>query len=198
MLYKDEVMTKIIRREPIKPLCIQGRSMVEKFGIGVIAVAGASSSLVSISDKVIPMENYLPKDVSEAVRSMVPPPPKLEEYKPPRRRMFYGVRGLKKIRVAGFKLVASYEGEGRFELDLSDNPRIVERAQARMIAHVVMSLRRPADPIPVSELAERINESFKDRGFEAFVKPVPPDLASVDGLDVVWVLNRLRNSLFHQ
>ena len=198
MLYKDDVMTRIIRREPIKPLCMQGKSMVERCGIGVIAVAGASSSLISIADRVILMESYLPKDVTTSARSMAPPPPKLEEYEPPKRRVFYGVKGLRKIKVMGFKLVASYDDGGRFELDLSDNPRIVEKAQAKMIAHVIMSLRKPADPIFVDELAEHVNESFRDKGFEAFVKPVPPDLASVDGLDVVWALNRLRNSSFSQ
>ena len=197
LLYKDEVMNRIIREEPIKPLCMQGRSIISKCGIGIIAVAGASSSLISAADRIIIMENYLPREITEQARRYAPETSMIE-YKPPRKRVFYGIRGLKKIRVSGFKLIARYENGESFELDVSNNPRIVEKGQVNFIAHVLMSLRKPSEPMYVRELIEWINSAIKDKGFEAFVKPVPPDLALVDGIDVIWVLNRLRNASFSQ
>ncbi len=197
LLYKDEAMTRIIREEPIKPLSMQGEAMVSRCGIGIVAVAGASSALVSAADKVILMENYVPREITEEARRIAPPISVIE-YKPPRKRVFYGIRGLRKVKLRGFKLIARYENGESFELDLSNNPRIVEKAQANLIAHIVASLRKPDEPMYVSELVRWVNLTLRERGFEAFVKPVTPDLALVDGIDVVWTLNRLRNASFSQ
>ncbi|HDD66227.1 MAG TPA: ATP-binding protein, partial [Nitrososphaeria archaeon] len=176
---------------------MQGEAMVSRCGIGMVAVAGASSALVSAADKVILMENYVPREITEEARRIAPPISVIE-YKPPRKRVFYGIRGLRKVKLRGFKLIARYENGESFELDLSNNPRIVEKAQANLIAHIVASLGKPDEPMYVSELVRWVNLTLRERGFEAFVKPVTPDLALVDGIDVVWTLNRLRNASFSQ
>jgi len=196
LLYKDEVMAKIIRREPITPLSSQGRSIIEKTGIGIIAVAGASSSLIQNANEVILMENYEPIRITEEAKQYVIEPINEAEYKPPKRRIFYGIRGLRKVKAVGFKLMAKYEDGTVFELDLSRYPRIVEKGQVALIAHALMNLKRPTKPMYVSELVKHVNKLFKERGFQAFADPVPPDLTAIDGFDLAWVLNRLHNASF--
>ena len=195
LLFKDELMSKIIKEEPIKPLCMQIKDLIRKTGIGVVLVSSASSTYLNIADNIVLMERYIPKDITSNVK---PSSTCLQhlEFKPPRNRIFYGIKGLKRIRSRGFKIVAEYEDNTRFELDLTYYPRVVEKGQVKLITNIIKHLVKPQKPLKVPEIIRYINEVLDSRGFEAFIKPVPPDLTWVDGFDVVWVLNRLYNAVF--
>lgn len=198
LLYRDEGMEAIIREEPIRPLCLQVRDLVRRTGASVVAVASASSSLLGQADRVVLMENYVPRDVTAEARRLAGGRGRQLDYRPPRARLFHGIRGLRRVRAKGFKLVAEYDDGVKFELDLAGYPRLVEKAQVNAIACIVARLRRLERPVGVRELADRINDALSSRGFSAFADPVPPDLALVDGFDVVWVLNRMYNAVFSQ
>ena len=144
------------------------------------------------------MEDYRPKDVTEKVKETLRDPQASDKYNRPRRRIFLGIRGLIKVKTSGFKISAKYQDGTVFELDLTNNPRIVEKTQVNMIARIIESLKRPERSMHVKELAQWIDESFKEKGFKAFSNPVPPDLAAVAGIDVAWTLNRLYNASFYQ
>jgi len=196
LLYKDAVMAKIIKREPITPLSSQGRSIVKKMRLGILVIAGASSSLIQAADEIVLMENYRPVRITDEARERITRPISEVEYKPPRRRIFYGIRGLRKVKVSGFKLTARYDDGTVFELDLARYPRIVEKGQINLIAHVLTVLKKPTKPMYVDELIEHFNKLLKERGFQAFADPVPPDLTIIDGFDLIWVLNRIYNASF--
>lgn len=198
LLYKDEEMSSIIRREPIKPLSTQVEDFIRKTGIGVIAIASASSALLRPADKIILVEEYLPRDITMEAKKILEPLETRREYHPPKTRMFHGIRGLRKIRSRGYKLVAVYDDNTRFELDLVQHPRIVEKTQVNFIAHVLRKIKNMEKPLSTRRLIEYINELFKNKGFKAFSNPVPPDLARVDGFDILWVLNRMYNAVFKQ
>ena len=193
LLFKDRVMEEIIVKEPIRPLCLQVKSLVEKTGIGIVVVASASSSFLGSANKVILMEDYVPKDITSKVKKMTNTVRELE-YKLPRNRVFHGIRGLRKVKAKGYKIVAEYNDGTVFELDLAYYPRIVEKGQVKFIAQIVKKLSRPRKPLPIPRLVDYINRLIGEKGFKAFVDLIPPDLTMVDGFDVVWVLNRLYNS----
>ncbi len=193
LLFKDKVMEKIIVKEPIRPLCLQVRSLVEKTGIGVVVIASASSSFLGSADKVILMEDYVPKDITSKVKKMTNTVRGLK-YKLPRNRMFHGIRGLRKVRAKDYKIVAEYNDGTVFELDLAYYPRIVEKGQIKFIAQIVKKLSKPRKPLPIPRLVDYINRLIHEKGFKAFVDLIPPDLTMVDGFDAIWVLNRLYNS----
>ena len=193
LLFKDKVMEEIIVKEPIRPLCLQVKSLVKKTGIGVVVIASASSSFLGSADKVILMEDYVPKNITSKVKKMTNTVRELE-YKLPRNRMFHGIRRLRKVRAKDYKIVAEYNDGTVFELDLAYYPRIVEKGQVKFIAQIVKKLSKPRKPLPIPRLVDYINRLIHEKGFKAFVDLIPPDLTMVDGFDVVWVLNRLYNS----
>ena len=195
LLFKDEIMRKVITKEPIRPLNLQIRDLVNKTKVGMVIITSASSSFLDIADKVILMENYVPKDITIYVRKYVTPKIELR-YRLPRNRLFHGVRGLRKISSKGYKIVAEYSDGVRFELDLAYYPRIVEESQVKFISCIIRRLAHLRKPMSIPKLINYINKLVNDKGFSAFTYPVPPDLTSTDGFDVLWVLNRLYNAVF--
>ena len=195
LLFKDNVMAKIITKEPIRPLCLQVRDLVRKTKASVIIVASASSSFLGVADKIILMEDYIPRDITPKVKENVPHKIELD-YKLPKNRIFHGIKGLRRIRAKGYKIAAEYIDGVKFELDLSYYPRIVEKGQVKFIAHIVEKISQLKRPMSIHELINYINKLIYEKGFSGFVHPVPPDLTIVDGFDVIWVLNRLYNTVF--
>ncbi|HIQ02995.1 MAG TPA: ATP-binding protein [Desulfurococcales archaeon] len=199
LLYKDNTMSKIIRKEPIKPLSLQIKDIIRKANLGVVVITSASSTFINHADKVILMENYLPIDITEHVKSQRDSElQKTLHYKLPRKRLFYGIKGLEKVRVRGFKITTKYSDGTIFELDLTYYPRVVEKGQVKFIAHVIEKLSNLKKPMEIRKLIDYVNRLVFERGFSVFAKPVPPDLTVADGFDVVWTLNRMYNAIFIQ
>ncbi len=201
LLYKDVFMSRLLSDDPIRTLSSQVRSMVRVTGVSVIAVASATSTLLGEADNALLMRNYLPHDASrEACEARRHSSTLRTRYEPPRRRVYAGIKGLVKVKASSFKIVAEYEDRLKFELSLRDNPRIVEEGQVKLLAYAVSRLAGMREEVPVDTLIKRVNESLRREGFKAFAPAthVPPDLTWVDGIDVVWVLNRLPRAVFKQ
>ncbi len=187
MMYKDEGMEKIIRKESIRVLSHFIRKMSEKAKCNVILIMSSSSSFFSCSDRVILMEEYEPKDVTKEAKE-ISGLCREEEFKLPKRRIFLGLSGPKKIKAKGFKLVIDYPF-GKFELDLGRFERIVESGQVRTIAKILARINQYRG-MEMGEIARKIDEEI-GKGFQSFCDRVPPDLTAVSGFDVIWTLNRL-------
>jgi len=197
LLYKDEIMSKIIPNDPIKPLHYQVREIIGRTNTGIVIVASASSAFINVANNVVLMENYVPKDITSNVKKYGTGELKRTEFSFPRRRVFHGIKGLKKIRARGFKIVAEYDNGVKHELDLTYYPRIVEKGQVNLIAYIIRKLSKVKEPIMVRELVDCVNKMLEEDFFK-IVKPTPPDLTMVDGFDVVWVLNRMYSAVFYQ
>jgi len=199
LLYKDDLMKRIIVREPIKPLCYQARDLIEKTGTSIVVVSSASAAFLNIADKIILMDNYIPVDITSKVKELIRKENSdFIEYSLPKRRLFCGIKNLRKIKARGYKIYAKYIDGQEFELDLSYNPRIVEKGQVKLIAHIIKKLSKLKKPMYVKDMVKLIDNLLIKDGFSAFVNPVPPDLTIVDGFDVVWTLNRFYKAVFIQ
>ena len=194
LLYKDKIMETLIERDPIKPLCSQVKSMLEKTGIGLAIIAGASSAYLNQADHVILMENFKPKEITKQAKQQTIQAIKQIEYKPPKPRKYHGIKGLVKLKAKEFKLIATYKDGTKQELDLKQNPRIVEQGQVRLIAHIINQIKKPKTPQTIPQLKTTIKQKLKT--FKNITKPVPPNLTIADPIDVIWVLNRLYNVIF--
>jgi len=193
LLYKDNVMEKILRYEPIKSLDKQAKSLIEKTGANLVIVSSASSTYLGLADTIIVMENYIPRLLDKPLkitRSTT------IDYVVPRKRIFRCVKDLQRIKARGYKIIAKYRDGIVYEVDLRRNKRIVEKGQVKMIAKIIEFITKNYNDILVEKLIIEINNLFKERGFRAFVKNPPPDLTWVDPVDAIWVLNRLYNSIF--
>ncbi len=187
MMYKDEGMEKIIRKESIRVLSSFVRSMSERSNCNVILIMSSSSSFFYCSDCVVLMEEYSPKEVTENAKKVAIPTKQLE-FKLPRNRIFSGLKGPRKIKAKGFKLVIDYPF-GKFELDLKRFERIVESGQVKTIAKILRRIKS-YEGMSMREISEKIDEEM-EKGFSSFCDRIPPDLTEISGFDVIWTLNRL-------
>ena len=195
-LFKDHVMQKILKNDPIKPLSQQIRDFIEKTGTSIILVMSSSSIFLNKADTIILMENYKPRIIDSFRTSHEEP---IEtQYSKPLLRKFSGIKGLVKIKQRGKKLFFKYRDKHVFELDLGYNPRIIEEGQVKTIKYVIKWLINRRRPKSCKEIIEEIDNMLINVGFKAIANPVPPDLAWVSGIDVVWVLNRIDNAMFKQ
>jgi len=194
LLYKDKIMETLIERDPIKPLCSQVKSMLEKTGIGLVIIAGASSAYLNQADHVILMENFRPKEITKQAKQQTIQAIRQIEYKLPKPRKYHGIKGLVKLKAKEFKLVATYKDRTKQELDLRQNPRIIEQGQVKLIAHIINQIKKPKTPQTIPQLKATIKQKLKT--FKNITQPVPPNLTIVDPIDVIWILNRLYNVVF--
>ncbi len=69
-MIKDERMEALIEKEPIMPFVERISEMKERFGISTIIVAGGAGEYLNVADRVILMEDFLPKDVMDKVEKL--------------------------------------------------------------------------------------------------------------------------------
>lgn len=70
-MIRDELMQLVIHpdKEPITPFIELIRPLYEQMNVSTILVAGSSGSYFYVADTVIQMDSYVPKDITEEVRS---------------------------------------------------------------------------------------------------------------------------------
>jgi len=195
LLYKDSLMAEIVKKEPIRPLINQLRDIVRKTNTGFVGVVSASSAPLAVADNVILMENYVPKDITENVRESLKGIVKELSFKGVRQRVFAGIRGFKKAKAKDYKIIVHYSDNLKFEIDLRNNLRIVEKGQVKTIAHLINLIAKENIHGKVADIVHYVHEVLS-KGFSNVAKPTPPDLTFVNGFDVVWVLNRLYRARF--
>ncbi|WFO74601.1 ABC-ATPase domain-containing protein [Desulfurococcaceae archaeon MEX13E-LK6-19] len=198
LLFKDHVMAKIIRLEPIKPLSVQAKSFYNKTKCSLVVIASASSAFIPAADKIIVMENFEPRDITMEAKKFFQETSIEAGYNPPRRRVFHGIKGVKKVKARGYKIKITYVNGEQFELDLNGYDRIVETGQVKMIAQIIEYFAKNNVKYSSRELIEYIDKTLEEKGFKAFTRPIPPDLTMVSGFDVYWVLNRIPRAVFKQ
>ena len=67
-MIRDKVMRKIVPDEPIIPFTDRIEELNKNCGISIIIVIGGSAEYLAYADTVVLMEDYEPKDITEAVR----------------------------------------------------------------------------------------------------------------------------------
>ncbi len=70
-MIRDELMQRVVNRasEPITPFVDRIREIYEKYGISTILVAGSSGSYFHKADKILQMDCYEPKDITEFAKA---------------------------------------------------------------------------------------------------------------------------------
>jgi len=192
LLYKDDVMKDLLKDDPIITLDSVVKPMNRVLGVSTAAVVSASASFLKCSDTIILMRKYLPQHLNEGMGLGAC---KESGVKGPHERIYEGISNLKRVKALGMKIIAEYFDGVRFEVDLSRNPRIVEAGQAKLIAKAISELSGMKQSMRMAELIDKLRSELRSKGFRAFYRgfDVPPDLAWVDPLDIVWIINRLRN-----
>lgn len=186
MLYSDPLAKKLSRWRTTTPIAELAGSMREH-GISLIIVSSGSSQLTAVADKVILMEAYRPKDVTDEAKALIGLQPEERTYRPPRPRVVAWFEPLEKPRVAAGRLQAR---NLRVPVDLVLNPHLVEEGQMITVAHLLAraSIIRGRG---VKEVAEVVDELMREGPAKVFGDRGGPTYSEVRGLDVVYALNRL-------
>lgn len=73
-------MQQVIHRnmEPITPFIERMREMYEKFGTSTVLVAGSSGAYFQVADRIVQMDHYVPKDITEFAKKAALKYPGLE------------------------------------------------------------------------------------------------------------------------
>jgi len=200
LLIRDARMQHLVQKETITPLIDRVRELYEKLGVSTILVVGGSGDYLDVADRVILMEDYLPRDATVAAREVAralptnralgdPVHPLAVTPRCPLPESFDPRRGRKeKVRAKGLREIVF--GTQVIELDALE--QLADDAQARAIGAMLRRMGKLADgSTPLKELAERVLREVEERGLYA-LEP-SPELALPRLFELVGAANRLRS-----
>lgn len=158
LLVRDERMQSLIRQEPITPLVSKVQALYQERGTSTIIVVGGLGDWLSVADRVIGMESYVPRDLTEEAESPVQEYPRVVVQEQvygsfPKRSLTYPdtVTHAKTpyAKTRGFIILpATYPikdpSESDAGIDVSSLDQLVESGQTKLIAHTIPRLAREA------------------------------------------------------
>src|SRR5699024_7650360 len=139
-MIRDERMRRLIpaEHEPITPFVERIRPLHTELGVSTVLVAGGSGAFFDVADHVIALQEYVPRDVTEAARALAgtAPPADTAVFGPALAR----IPAAGTLRPAGKTKPAAARGRdtirfGREHSDLSALSQLVDPAQTTAIAH---------------------------------------------------------------
>lgn len=71
LLVRDERMQALVRNEPITPLVSKVRALYSEHGVSTIIVVGGLGDWLSVADRVVGMESYIPEDLTQLAKDLV-------------------------------------------------------------------------------------------------------------------------------
>jgi predicted ABC-class ATPase len=211
-MIRDEPMRRLLRpgQEPITPFLERVRDLHRSRGVSTVLVIGGSGEYFRVADRVILMDHYRPRDVTEEARGIISD---IDEatghavssetgsdiFAPKGERRLrlgrYGHGDRIKVKAVGTRrLVVDRE-----EVDLESCDQLVSPAQVRTLAEFLTRILEGQRDLPdvsrgfhLSELVNAFMEVTKERGLDGISRFRRPDLAAVRLADVAAMVNRLR------
>jgi predicted ABC-class ATPase len=206
-MIRDERMRRMVpgRREPITPFIDHVRSLHRDHGVSSVLVVGGAGDYLDVADCVVCMEEYRPQDATRRAREIaaaLPRPPASAERGPdwirpvarrPAPRSFDPRRGRRSERVRS-RGTRSIEF-GSEEVDVSFISQIVDPAQCRFIADVLLQFSRGLcdGERDVATLVEAIEQRVAEEGIASVTEATFGDRALARRFEVAAALNRLRS-----
>ena len=192
-------------REPITPYIDRVRQLWETRSVSSVLVVGGAGDYLDVADRVIRMDAYQPRDVTDRAREVAAARP-LGEAEPrapddwppaaPRVPLPDGLdprRGRRPERVRAVR-TRSIE-YGREEIDVSLQYQIVDPAQCRMIGDALLRIARGLcdGRRDLPAILAALDAAIRADGLEALAEPGFGDRAYARTLEIAAALNRLRS-----
>jgi len=200
LLIRDARMQALVRRETIVPLVDRVRGMSDELGVSTLLVLGGSGDYLDVADRVLLLEDYLPRDESELAARIASErptgrgtgedvPPLAVTLRCPLPSSFDARRGRKdKVKSRGLRELLF----GEETVDLSSLEQLVDDSQARAIGVLMKELRRAAaEERPLAEVLEGVLRDATVEGLYA-MDPLP-ELAMPRLYELAGAVNRLRS-----
>ncbi|BDZ84809.1 ATPase [Claveliimonas bilis] len=215
-MVRDALMQSVIAREqePITPFIEQARKLYEEKGISVILVAGSSGAYFYIADKIIQMDTYRAKDITEQVRTICSQNAKEQSFMEMHRKETENTLKwekmsrhprLGKIEKKHGQIKIKQFGKDSFSLgkdtvELKYVEQITDGEQTAALSYAlknVIDKMETGNKKSLEELAEELWSEMEKKGLVSLVKGsyVPVSLAMTRKQELYACLNRYRG--FH-
>ena len=214
-MLRDDFMQEVINREkePITPFLERARDLYEKAGVSTILVAGSSGAFFYIADQILQMDNYLPVDITEKVKTLclkhkaprTQAPgfqiPDFHRTLPPFRREASDMsrRGGRGNRSQHEHMKAKVFGKDSFSLnketiDLRYVEQLADSEQTCALAYLLRyALEQSEANLTVQETVQHLTDLLTDKGWAPFCSSyVPCGLAKPRVQEIYACLNRFR------
>ena len=210
-MIRDHRMQELVakEKEPITPFIDKVRLLYADEGVSTILVVGGSGDYFDVADIVIMMDEYRPRDVTDAAKAIAGK--YRSERSPEGGRAFGGIthripversfdasRGRRdvKISVKGRSSIVF----GRHTIDLSAVEQIVSGSQTNAIADAIIYVRdRYMDRSrSLREIVDALESDFDEKGLDVLSRRHMGNYARPRGLEIAAAINRLREMRMEQ
>eukprot|EP00178_Gracilaria_changii_P028313 TRINITY_DN988_c0_g1_i1.p1 TRINITY_DN988_c0_g1~~TRINITY_DN988_c0_g1_i1.p1 ORF type:complete len:623 (-),score=76.21 TRINITY_DN988_c0_g1_i1:1109-2977(-) len=206
-MIRDHRMQELVpdTKEPITPMIKRIRTLHEKEGISTILVVGAAGDYFAVSDLVLMMDSYSPKNVTEAAKQIASKGPAITNLslshpdifkrRRKRRASRSSLRGFlqsKRIQVKERTVIHF----GTTNIDLSAVSQIVEKSQTRAIAAMLDRICEvdELENEDITSAIEKLENDIDQDGIDTINSQghLLGNYARPRGLEVQAALNRIR------
>ena len=203
LLIRDSRMRELVaaEREPITPLVDRITALFRQRGVSTVMVMGGSGDYLDVADRVLLMDAYHLRDVTEQARRVVADQPRplteLEDFAAPRQRVPDPApprtrRGPVRTRAQGTSTLIL----DREDIDISDVGGVTDPGQAEAIAYALRALleQRFDGVSPLRECLDDLEALLDDEGLDALTdeRERPAFLVRPRMVDVGAAVSRYR------
>ena len=203
LLIRDSRMRELVaaEREPITPLVDRITALFRQRGVSTVMVMGGSGDYLDVADRVLLMDAYHLRDVTEQARRVVADQPRplteLEDFAAPRQRVPEPApprtrRGPVRTRAQGTSTLIL----DREDIDISDVGGVTDPGQAEAIAYALRALleQRFDGVSPLRECLDDLEALLNDEGLDALTdeRERPAFLVRPRMVDVGAAVSRYR------
>ncbi len=203
LLIRDSRMRELVaaEREPITPLVDRITALFRRRGVSTVMVMGGSGDYLDVADRVLLMDAYHLRDVTEQARRVVADQPRpltgLEDFAEPRQRVPEPApprtrRGPVRTRAHGTSTLVL----DREDIDISDVGGVTDPGQAEAIAYALRALleQRFDGVFPLRECLDDLEALLNDEGLDALTdeRERPAFLVRPRMADVAAAVSRYR------
>ena len=203
LLIRDSRMRELVaaEREPITPLVDRITALFRRRGVSTVMVMGGSGDYLDVADRVLLMDAYHLRDVTEQARRVVADQPRpvteLEDFAEPRRRVPEPApprtrRGPVRTRAQGTSTLVL----DREDIDISDVGGVTDPGQAEAIAYALRALleQRFDGVSPLRECLDDLEALLDEEGLDALTdeRERPAVLVRPRMVDVGAAVSRYR------
>ena len=203
LLIRDSRMRELVaaEREPITPLVDRITALFRRRGVSTVMVMGGSGDYLDVADRVLLMDAYHLRDVTEQARRVVAGQPRpltgLEDFAEPRQRVPEPApprtrRGPVRTRAHGTSTLIL----DREDIDISDVGGVTDPGQAEAIAYALRALleQRFDGVSPLRECLDDLEALLDEEGLDALTdeRERPAFLVRPRMVDVAAAVSRYR------
>lgn len=174
-LVRDTTMQTLVPDEPITPLVVRARDLVQHMGATIVLVCGSSSAFLSEADVVVQMERYRMHDVTVKAKELAPPPQRQPS-------VFQHVEPRRLLHLASLEPRGKVSTRGAFQvqygdetLDLHAVPQLVTPSQTRAIEavlrHWAQGRHAQGPAVPLRALVDELDAQITAHGVDILQEP---------------------------